>query len=115
MQECLFKEDSVIPDFVEEWLDYVSSKSLRWCWIGWLVVIQLHFDMYAFIVNFLTVKRHCAVLPGMILLYLIPTILYSMGISGWSIQYLKSIALVAITTNADALAAGCWRFTAVYQ
>ena len=76
--------------------------------IGWLVVIQLHFDMYAFIVNFFSPLNSIAQsLPGMILLYLIPTILYSMGISGWVFQpILNPIALVAITANADALAAG---------
>ena len=64
--------------------------------------------MYAFIVNFFSPLNSIAQsLPGMILLYLIPTILYSMGISGWVFQpILNPIALVAITANADALAAG---------
>ena len=102
-----FKEDSVIPDFVKEWFDSMLPIATV-VLIGWLVVIQLHFDMYAFIVNFFSPLNSIAQsLPGMILLYLIPTILYSMGISGWVFQpILNPIALVAITANADALAAG---------
>ena len=102
-----FKEDSVIPDFVKEWFDSMLPIATV-VLIGWLVVIQLHFDMYAFIVNFFSPLNSIAQsLPGMILLYLIPTILYSMGISGCVFQpILNPIALVAITANADALAAG---------
>jgi len=102
-----FKKDSVIPDFVKEWFDSMLPIATV-VLIGWLIVIQMNFDLYAFIVAFFMPLNNIAQsLPGMILLYLLPTILYSMGISGWVFQpILNPIALVAITANAEAVAAG---------
>lgn len=102
-----FKEDSVMPDFVKEWFDSMLPIATV-VLIGWLLVIQLGFDMYTAIVNFFSPLNAIAQSPvGMILLYLIPTILYSMGISGWVFQpIINPIALVAITANAEAVASG---------
>jgi len=102
-----FKKDSVIPDFVKEWFDSMLPIATV-VLIGWFIVIQCNFNMYAFIVNVFSPLNNIAQsLPGMILLYLIPTILYSMGISGWVFQpILNPIALVAITANAEAIEAG---------
>ena len=77
-----FKGDSVVPDFVKEWFDSMLPIATV-VLIGWLFVIQLGFDLYTAIVNLFTPLNAIAQsLPGMILLYLLPTILYSMGISG---------------------------------
>ena len=102
-----FKEDSVVPDFVKEWFDSMLPSATV-VLIGWLLVIQLGFDLYTAIVNFFTPLNVIAQSPvGMILLYLIPTILYSMGISGWVFQpIINPIVLVAITANAEAAASG---------
>ncbi|MGI6000514.1 PTS cellobiose transporter subunit IIC [Lachnoclostridium sp. An131] len=102
-----FKEDSVMPDFVKEWFDSMLPIATV-VLIGWLLVIQLGFDMYTAIVNFFSPLNAIAQSPvGMILLYLIPTILYSMGISGWVFQpIINPIVLVAITANAEAVASG---------
>lgn len=102
-----FKEDSVMPDFVKEWFDSMLPIATV-VLIGWLLVIQMGFDMYSAIVNFFSPLNAIAQSPiGMILLYFIPTVLYSMGISGWVFQpIINPIVLVAITANADAVANG---------
>lgn len=102
-----FKKDSVVPDFVKEWFDSMIPIATV-VLIGWFIVLQCKFDMYSFIVNLFSPLNSIAQsLPGMILLYLIPTILYSMGISGWVFQpILNPICLVAITANAEAVASG---------
>ena len=106
-KSTFFKEDSVMPDFVKEWFDSMLPIATV-VLIGWLLVIQLGFDMYTAIVNFFSPLNAIAQSPvGMILLYLIPTILYSMGISGWVFQpIINPIVLVAITANAEAVASG---------
>lgn len=102
-----FKEDSVMPDFVKEWFDSMLPIATV-VLVGWFVVIQMGFDMYSAIVNFFSPLNAIAQSPvGMMLLYLIPTILYSMGISGWVFQpIINPIVLVAITANAEAAANG---------
>lgn len=102
-----FKENSVVPDFVKEWFDSMLPIATV-VLIGWLVVIQLNFDMYAFIVQLFSPLNNIAQsLPGMVLLYFIPTLLYSMGISGWVFQpILNPVCLVAITANAEAIEQG---------
>ena len=102
-----FKEDSAMPDFVREWFDSMIPIFLV-VFIGWLVVIQLGFNMYDFIVSiFMPIMNIAQSWPGMVLLYLIPTIFYSMGISGWVFQpILNPVVLFAISANAEAVAAG---------
>lgn len=102
-----FKQDSIMPDFVKEWFDSMLPIATV-VLIGWLIVIQLGFDMYSAIVGFFSPLNAIAQSPvGMVLLYLLPTILYSMGISGWVFQpIINPIVLVAITANAEAVANG---------
>ena len=102
-----FKEESAMPDFVREWFDSMLPIFVV-VFIGWLVVIQLGFDMYTFIVNlFMPIMNIAQSWIGMTLLYLIPTMFYSMGISGWVFQpILSPVTLVAISANAEAVAAG---------
>lgn len=102
-----FKEDSIMPDFVKEWFDSMIPIFVV-VFIGWLVVIGYGFDMYAFIVNlFMPLVNIAQSWPGMVLLYLIPTIFYSMGISGWVFQpIINPVTLFAISANAEAIAAG---------
>src|SRR5690606_15075029 len=81
-----FKEDSVMPDFVKEWFDSMLPIFVV-VFVGWLVVIRWGFDIYSAIVALFTPLMSIAQsLPGMVLLYLIPTVFYSMGISGWVFQ-----------------------------
>jgi len=102
-----FKEDSVMPDFVREWFDSMIPIFVV-IFIGWLLVFQLNVNLYDGIVAAFSPLIGIAQSPvGMVLLYLIPTIFYSVGISGWVFQpILAPIFLTAITANADAVAAG---------
>jgi len=102
-----FKEDSVMPDFVKEWFDSMLPIFVI-VFIGWLIVIQFGFNMYDFIVNlFMPLVNIAQSWPGMLLLYFIPTLLYSMGISGWVFQpIINPVTLFAITANTEAVTAG---------
>lgn len=102
-----FKEDSAMPDFVRDWFDSIIPILIV-VFLGWLVVIQLGFNLYDFIVLiFAPIMEIAQSWPGMVLLYLIPTILYSMGISGWVFTpILSPVVLYAISANAEAVAAG---------
>jgi PTS system cellobiose-specific IIC component len=102
-----FKEESAMPDFVREWFDSMLPI-FTVVFLGWLLVIQLGFNLYESIVALFTPLMDIAQSwPGMLLLYLIPTILYSMGISGWVFQpILNPVTLVAISANSEAIASG---------
>jgi PTS system cellobiose-specific IIC component len=102
-----FSEDSVVPDFVKQWFDAMLPIAVV-ITLGWFIVIYLGFDMFTFIVNLFSPLNNIAqTLPGMVLLYFIPTLFYSMGISGWVFQpILNPIMLMAITANIDAVASG---------
>lgn len=98
-----FKEDSSMPGFIQQWFNALIPIFLV-VFVGWLLVIQFDFDMYQGIINvFNPLTSIAQTFPGMLLLYLIPTIFYSLGISGWVFTpILTPIALAAITANAQA-------------
>lgn len=102
-----FSEDSVVPDFVRQWFDSMLPVAVV-VTLGWFIVLFLGFDLFTFIVNVFSPLNNIAQsLPGMVLLYFIPTVFYSMGISGWVFQpILNPIMLMAITANIDAVTAG---------
>lgn len=102
-----FGEDSVVPDFVKQWFDSMLPVAIV-VTLGWLLVIHLEFDLFNLIVSFFSPLNNIAQsLPGMVLLFLIPTIFYSMGISAWVFQpILNPIMLMAITANIDSVARG---------
>lgn len=101
-----FKEDSSMPGFIQQWFNALIPIFVV-VFVGWLLVFQLGFDMYQAIIDvFSPLVSIAQTFPGMLLLYLIPTIFYSMGISGWVFTpILTPIALAAITANAEAGAA----------
>lgn len=98
-----FKEDSAMPSFIQQWFDALIPIFVI-IFVGWLLVIQLNFDLYNGIITiFKPLTAVAQTFPGMLLLYLIPTIFYSLGISGWVFApILTPIALSAITANAAA-------------
>ncbi|MEZ7791095.1 PTS sugar transporter subunit IIC [Niallia circulans] len=98
-----FKEDSAMPGFIRQWFDALIPIFII-VFVGWLLVIQLNFDLYNAIVSiFKPLTNFAQTFPGMLLLYLIPTIFYSLGISAWVFApILTPIALSAITANAEA-------------
>lgn len=103
----IFSEDSAIPDFCREWFDTMLPIAIVIV-AGWLVVIQLGFDLYTFIVNlFMPLVNISNTYVGVLLLYMVPTILYSMGISGWVFQpILNPVSTVALAANIAAMEAG---------
>lgn len=103
----IFSEDSAIPDFCREWFDTMLPIAIVIV-VGWLVVIQLGFDLYTFIVNlFMPLVNISNTYVGVLLLYMVPTILYSMGISGWVFQpILNPVSTVALAANIAAMEAG---------
>jgi len=107
-----FKEDSSMPSFIQQWFDALIPIFVI-AFIGWLIVIQLDFDLYnAIIALFKPLTNVAQTFPGMLILYLVPTIFYSMGISGWVFSpILTPIALAAITANAEAGASAANIFT----
>lgn len=118
----IFSEDSAIPDFCREWFDTMLPIFLV-VFIGWLLVIQLHFDLYTTIVNiFMPLVDISNTYIGVLLLYMVPTILYSMGISGWVFQpILNPVSTMALAANIAAMEAGtklpyifCGGFTTAY-
>lgn len=98
-----FKEDSTMPGFIQQWFDSLIPIFVV-VFIGWLLVIQLKFDLYnAILTVFKPLTSVAQTYPGMLLLYLIPTIFYTFGISAWVFSpILTPIALAAITANAAA-------------
>lgn len=98
-----FKEESAMPSFIQQWFNALIPIFLV-VFIGWLLVIQLDFNMYQAIIDvFHPLTSIAQTYPGMLLLYLIPTVFYSLGISGWVFTpILTPIALAAITANAQA-------------
>lgn len=103
----IFNEDSAMPDFCKEWFDTMLPIALV-VFTGWLLVIQLHMDLYMSIVNFfMPLVDISNTYIGVVLLYMIPTILYSMGISGWVFQpILNPVSTVALAANIAAMEAG---------
>lgn len=102
-----FGEDSAMPDFVKEWFDTMLPTAVV-IFVGWLLVKQFNIDLYTVIVNlFMPLVDIANSYPGFVLLYFIPTVLYSMGISGWVFQpILNPVSNMGLAANAAAVAAG---------
>ena len=102
-----FKEDSVIPDFVRAWFDYMLPIGIVVC-IGWIVVLILKFDIYNMILAiFMPLASFMETSYGFTLLMFIYCFFYSMGISSWVLTPVtKPIFLAAITANVALAATG---------
>ena len=103
----IFKEDSALPDFCKEWFDTLIPITVVLL-TGWLLVIQLGFDLYGLISNlFLPFVDMTNSLWGCIFMELIMTIFYSMGISGWVFTPVQTtMCAVSLAANTAAVAAG---------
>ena len=103
----IFGEDSLIPDFCKEWFDTMLPVFLV-VFTGWLLVLQMKIDLFSIIVDlFMPLVGIANSYVGCLLLYMIPTILYSMGISGWVFQpILNPVGTVALAANLAAFEAG---------
>lgn len=103
----IFKEDSPLPDFCKEWFDTMFPVAAVII-VGFLLVFLLQFDLYTFISNlFIPIINIANTYIGFVLLYMIPTVLYTMGISGWVFQpILNPVSTAALAANEAAVAAG---------
>lgn len=98
-----FKEDCMMPSFIQQWFN--SLLPIFTCvFIGWLIVIQLNFDLFTFIQSlFEPLTKIAQTYPGMLLLGLLPVVFYTLGISSWVFTpILAPISLAAIAANVDA-------------
>lgn len=97
----VFKNVKLIPPIMKESINSILPIAFT-VMVGWFVVIEMEFDLYEYIVNLLMPLMGIAqTLPGVILLTLLPTILYSMGISNWVFQpIVVPVVMAAISANA---------------
>lgn len=101
-------EDSVsVPDFVCEWINNIIPMTLIYLVIG-ILTIQLQIDLVLFI-NWLfqPVVSIGQSLPGFIIISFLYVLLYSLGISAWSLNAIvKPILMAGISANAELALAG---------
>lgn len=100
-------EDSSMPDFIIGWFRAIIPSFLILL-ISQILVINLDLDIYAIILQFfMPIQNFAQTLPGMILLCLIPSMLYCMGVSSWMFTAISSpVYLAAISENIDNVANG---------
>ena len=101
-------EDSVsVQDFVCEWINNIIPMTLIYLVIG-ILTIQLQIDLVLFI-NWLfqPVVSIGQSLPGFIIISFLYVLLYSLGISAWSLNAIvKPILMAGISANAELALAG---------
>ena len=96
----IFSEDSAMPDFCKEWFDTMFPVAAVIV-VGWILVFLCKFDLYTAISNlFMPIVGIANTYIGFVLLYMVPTILYTMGISGWVFQpILNPVSTAALAAN----------------
>ncbi len=100
-------EDSSLPDFVVAWVNTIIPNVLV-LGTAMVLVFTLQINMYQVILNlFMPLVSIGQTLPGWILICLIPAILYSFGVSSWTLTPIANIVyFAAIAANIEAVAAG---------
>lgn len=95
-----FNEDTVIPDFVTAWFDWMLPIGLV-ITMGWLLVDVLKIDVYKVIIQFFSpLSGIVETLPGFVLIMFIYCFIYSMGISTWVLTPITTpVFLAAIQSN----------------
>jgi PTS system cellobiose-specific IIC component len=104
----LFKEDSVVPDFIRVWFDTLIPMFLVLL-TGWLLVYVLGIDMYQGITSvFMPLVSAGDSLIGFIVLYWFGYVfLYSFGISSWAVWPLEAaIIYTGLQANQAAVSVG---------
>ena len=104
-----FKEDSVIPDFVQAWFDSMLPIGIVTL-AGWLLTDAsfLNLNLYQIIVAVFMPLQNFAQQPwGFILILFLDCFIYSMGISGWVLAPLETpIIYGAAAANVAMVQAG---------
>ena len=105
----LFKEDSVIPDFVRAWFDSMLPIGLV-AVLGWILTDAsfLNLNLYQIVVDIFMPLQNFAQNPfGFVFIMFLYCFLYSMGISTWVLTPVVSpIMIAAASANAELAAAG---------
>ncbi|WP_339321765.1 PTS transporter subunit EIIC [Paenibacillus sp. FSL W8-0194] len=102
-----FKTESSLPEFIKEWFDFLIPIAIILT-TGWVLVYQLHFDIFALIVNaFEPLNAVGQSLIGFVLFNFIGVVLYSFGVSPWVLMPIwYTIWIPAIEENASLVAKG---------
>jgi PTS system cellobiose-specific IIC component len=102
-----FKKGSSLPEFIMDWFDFLVPIALVLT-TGWVLVYQLHFDIFGLIVNiFEPINAVGQSLTGFLLFNFIGVVLYSFGVSPWVMTPIwYAIWIPAIEQNASLVAAG---------
>ena len=103
----LFKKDTTLPEFIIDWFDFLVPIAIILT-AGWVLVYQLHFDIFAFIVSvFEPINAVGQSLLGFVLFNFIGVLLYSFGVSPWVMMPIwYAIWIPAIEQNASLVAQG---------
>ncbi len=103
----IFGEDSAMPDFCREWFDVLLPVFVS-IFLGWAVIIKGGINLYNVIQYcFNPVVSIGNTFIGALLILLVPTVFYSMGISGWVFNSIYNpIQTAALAANMAAFQAG---------
>ncbi|WP_411551535.1 PTS sugar transporter subunit IIC [Paenibacillus lautus] len=102
-----FKKGSSMPEFIMDWFDFLVPIAVI-MGIGWVLVYQLHFDIFGLIVSiFEPINAMGQSLFGFIMFNFIGVVLYSFGVSPWVLMPIwYAIWIPAIEENAALVAQG---------
>jgi PTS system cellobiose-specific IIC component len=100
-------EDSSIPDFVVGWINTIIPILISVAIFTTIVFIG-NVDLFNLVAWFFSpLQSFGQTLPGFILISLIPSLLYTMGISSWAFNAVSTpIFMAGISANIAAVAAG---------
>lgn len=103
----LFKEDSVIPDFVKSWFNNAIPIFLILA-VGYVLIILLDFDIFKLIIDlFNPITKIGQSFMGFVLMNFICVFFYSFGISPWILTpIVYSIYLPGMAENVQMVANG---------
>ncbi|EGX67085.1 PTS sugar transporter subunit IIC [Collinsella tanakaei] len=96
-----------VPDFVIEWVNNIIPMTLIYLVFGAIVFIA-EFDIVGFInIIFNPINSIGQSLPGFLIINFLYVLLYSVGISAWSLNAIvKPILMAGIAANAELVLAG---------
>lgn len=102
-----FKEDSAIPDFVQQWFDSLLPVGIL-VFISFIVIQVLNFNLYEKVTSlFMPLASLCNTWYGFILINFLICFLYSMGISAWVLTpAIQPVKLASIASNLALVVAG---------
>lgn len=102
-----FKEDTSVPNFVQEWIKNIVPIFITILVLGTVVIIY-NVDILPLILKvFAPLQNVAQTLPGFIAHNTIMSLFYSLGVSGWTFSGINNaISIPAQEANMAALAAG---------